>query len=157
MNKKILIVFIAVIFCTVLTAQDTALQNIWSRLPLDNEAFVNRAKLTPHEVEQIKAITKETEKIRREAKAELDFYKAQLNKLMIKDSVNLNEVEKVLNDSLEWKLKMEFSSIKQFVTIKELLGAERLETISASIREAAKKRAVQQNQDNARKSQQKRQ
>jgi len=94
---------------------------------IDNPQILRELGLKEEEIIQIMKIQGETEKVKREAQIELNLYKAQLEKILFSPDVDLEEVEKILRASMEWKLKSELAEIRRRVEIRKIMGEERWE------------------------------
>jgi len=94
---------------------------------IDDPQILRELGLQEEEIIQIMKIQGETEKVKREAQIELNLYKAQLEKILFSPDVDLEEVEKVLRASMEWKLKSELAEIRRRVEIRKIMGEERWE------------------------------
>lgn len=92
--------------------------------PVDNVKFYEKYGLNEKQIEEIIKIKQETNRKIQEAKIELKIQKALLEKLLFADKVNMNKVEKLLKESLEWKLQIELSEITSRVKIREIMGAD---------------------------------
>ncbi len=96
---------------------------------IDNPQILRELGLKEEEIIRIMKIQGETEKVKREAQIELNLYKAQLEKILFSPDVDLEEVEKILRASMEWKLKSELAEIGRRVEIRKIMGEERWEKI----------------------------
>ncbi|MBA7649179.1 hypothetical protein ES703_56973 [subsurface metagenome] len=94
---------------------------------IDNPQILRELGLKEEEIIRIMKIQGETEKVKREAQIELNLYKAQLEKILFSPDVDLEEVEKILRASMEWKLKSELAEIGRRVEIRKIMGEERWE------------------------------
>jgi hypothetical protein len=88
----------------------------------DNPELLKRLELEEAEIEKIRGIFEETEKLIREARLEIDVLRAQLKKLLFQEQVNMREVERLLRQSLDWELKERMAQIRRQVELRELLG-----------------------------------
>ena len=93
--------------------------------PIDNTEIFKKFGLNDEEIERVMAIQMETEKIIQEARVELNLLKAQLEKLLFDIDVEMNSVERLLRQSIDWKLKSELAEIKRRVELRKLFGEER--------------------------------
>ncbi len=96
-----------------------------SAQPIDNSEILEKFGLNDREIEQVMAIQQETERTIQEARVELNLLKAQLEKLLFSIEVDMNQVEKLLRQSIEWKLKSELAEIRRRVELRKLFGEER--------------------------------
>jgi hypothetical protein len=58
----------------------------------------------------------------REAQLELNVLKAELEKTLFPVNADMHEVQRLLSESLQWKLKSELATINARVEIRKLLG-----------------------------------
>ncbi len=93
--------------------------------PIDNTEILKKFGLDDEEIERVMAVQNATERIIQEARVELNLLKAQLEKLLFGIDVDMNRVEKLLRQSIDWKLKSELAEIKRRVEIRKLFGEER--------------------------------
>ena len=101
----------------VLVAAGAAYSQDW-----DNPELLERLGLEEAQMEKIRGIFEETEKLIREARLEIDILRAQLKKLLFQEQVNMREVERLLRQSLDWELKERMAQIRRQVELRELLG-----------------------------------
>ena len=90
----------------------------------NNINVLKKIGLTDETIEKVIEINNRTQEEIKEAGLELNIFKAQLEKLLFSRDVNLEKVEKLLKDSLEWKLKSEMARIKKRVMIRKLMDEE---------------------------------
>jgi len=95
--------------------------------------------LTEDEIAKIEEINSRYNKEKLLIYAELNLYKAKVEKELLAAEVNLNEVEKILKESLEWKLKAEMVEIKKRLEMKKLVGDEKWQKITAWFKERREK------------------
>ncbi len=93
--------------------------------PIDNTEILKRFGMNDEEIERVMAIQMDTERIIQEARVELNLLKAQLEKLLFDIDVDMNSVERLLRQSIDWKLKAELAEIKRRVELRKLFGEER--------------------------------
>jgi hypothetical protein len=75
---------------------------------------------------------------------EIDVLRAQLRKLLFEEQVNMQEVERMLRQSLEWELKQRMAQIRRQVELRELLGDTKYARMSQAIE---KRRLMQEQQE----------
>ena len=110
----------------------------------DNPELLERLDLDEQQVEKIREIFEETEKEIRQAHVEIDVLRAQLRKLLFEEQVNMQEVERMLRQSLEWELKQRMAQIRRQVELRELLGDAKYARMSQAIE---KRRLMQEQQE----------
>jgi hypothetical protein len=74
------------------------------------------------DVNRIIEIQTQTRKQIREAQLELNVLKAELEKALFPIDVNMKEVQRLLDQSLGWKMKSELARIKERVELRKILG-----------------------------------
>jgi len=89
-----------------------------------NPEILKKFGLSEDVIEQIAAIHMKYQQEIQEAEIELKVYRAQLEKLLFKRDVDLIKVEKLLKESMEWKLKVEMARIKQRTEVRLLMDEE---------------------------------
>ena len=91
----------------------------------NDPVLLKKVGLRQNQIKKIMKIMEQTAKIKREAQIELNLRKAQLEKLLFPVNVDMNAVEKILKESLEWKYKAELAEIKARVEIRKIMGEEK--------------------------------
>ena len=91
----------------------------------DNPDLREEIALSESEIDRINEISGKAQRITREAQLELNLLKAQLEKLLFSPDVDMNEVEKILRTSLDWRLKGELAEIRERVELRKYLGEDR--------------------------------
>ncbi|HUZ17941.1 MAG TPA: hypothetical protein VMV68_06115 [Spirochaetia bacterium] len=64
----------------------------------------------------------QTQRQVREVQLELNILRAELEKALFPVNADMHEVQRLLNESLQWKLKSELATINARVEIRKLLG-----------------------------------
>ena len=108
----------------------------------DNPQALRWLGLKEDEISRIMEIQQDAERIRKEAVLELNLYKAQLEKLLYSANVDMKEVEKILRESLEWKMQIELATIKSRVEVRRILGEERWTKLLKAMQEKKRKEAL---------------
>jgi Spy/CpxP family protein refolding chaperone len=99
-------------------------RRIWQKLGLSEE-----------QVDQARAIFERTDKVVREARAEIDVLKAELRRLLLREPVDMGEVEKKLRASLEWEYRLRLAQISRQVDLRKVLGDQTYARLMQAIRE----------------------
>jgi len=99
-------------------------RRIWQELGLSEE-----------QNEQARAIVERTQKSVREARAEIDVLKAELRRLLLREQVDMAQVEKQLRASLEWEYRLRLAQISRQVELRRLLGDQTFSRLMLAIRE----------------------
>jgi hypothetical protein len=105
-------------------AQTSEDRSIWQKLGLSEE-----------QAEQARAIFERTDKTVREARAEIDVLKAELRRQLLREPVDMGEVEKKLRAGLEWEYRLRLAQISRQVDLRKLLGDETYARLMQAIRE----------------------
>jgi hypothetical protein len=92
---------------------------------VDSPEVLKKFGLDDQEIERIMQIQAEADRTIGEARVELNLLKAQLEKLLFDVNVEMREVEKLLRDSMEWKIKAELAEIRRRVELRKIFGEER--------------------------------
>ena len=100
----------------------------------NNVDFLKKLDLTDQQIEEIKDIQSDMDRKIEEARIELKIQKAMLEKLLFADKVDMDKVEKILKDSLEWQMQIELSEITKRIKTKEIMGAEKWEKFMSFLR-----------------------
>jgi hypothetical protein len=114
----------AFLLATCVAAGLQAQQGLW-----ENEQLFERLGLNETQRKGAGEIVAREDKVIREAQAELNIRRAQLEKLLLDPTPDMREVERILQSSLEWKLKSEMAGIRRRVEIRALLGEEKWEDL----------------------------
>lgn len=98
-------------------------------IPWDNSQLFERLGLSEQQTNSIQQILGREDKVSREAQAELNVLKAQLEKLLLEAEPDMRQVERLLQSSIEWKLKNEMAEIRRRVEIRKVLGEQKWEQL----------------------------
>jgi Spy/CpxP family protein refolding chaperone len=71
---------------------------------------------------QVREIYERTQKSIRESRAEIDVLKAELRRLLLREPVDMSQVEKQLRASLEWEYRLRLAQIHRQVELRQALG-----------------------------------
>jgi ATP-dependent Lon protease len=82
-------------------------------------------ELSSQEQVSIRQVILETQEVISRAQVEMNYFKAQVERLLFEQDVQLSEVEAVMRQSLEWRLKSQMAQIRRRVELRRLLGDER--------------------------------
>jgi hypothetical protein len=92
---------------------------------IDNAEALKKFGLNEEEIERVMEIQNEMDRIIQETRIELNLLKAQLEKLLFDVNVDMQKVERILRESIEWKLKSELAEIKRRIEIRKIFGEQR--------------------------------
>ena len=102
----------------------------------DNPQALERLGLTEDQIGRIEEVAAREDRVVREAQVELNLYRAQLEKLLLDPDVNMREVERILKETTEWKLKSELANMRRRVEIRKIMGEEKWEEFLRLLRGA---------------------
>jgi Spy/CpxP family protein refolding chaperone len=105
-------------------AQTDEDRRVWQRLGLSEE-----------QTGQVREIFERTDKVVREARAEIDVLKAELRRLLLREPVDMEQVEKRLRSSLEWEYRLRLAQIRRQVDLRKVLGDETYARLMQAVRE----------------------
>ena len=94
---------------------------------IDDPEMLEDLGLSESEIESIREIQDDAESVLREARVELNLLKARLEKLLLDVNVDMQRVEQLIRESVEWKIKSELAEIRRRVEIRKIFGEERWE------------------------------
>ena len=97
---------------------------VWRKLGLSEE-----------QIDQARAIFESTQKSVREARAEIDVLRAELRRLLLREPVDMGQVERQLRASLEWEYRLRLAQISRQVQLRRLLGDRDYARLMEAIRE----------------------
>jgi hypothetical protein len=89
---------------------------------IDDFNDLTKLGLSEAEIRQVTDIELESEQAKKQAQLELNILKAQLEKLLADPDPDMKQVEKLLRDSVEWKVKSELAEINKRVQVRKILG-----------------------------------
>jgi Spy/CpxP family protein refolding chaperone len=99
-------------------------QQVWRKLGLSEE-----------QIDQARAVFESTQKSVREARAEIDVLRAELRRLLLREPVDMAQVERQLRASLEWEYRLRLAQISRQVQLRRLLGDRDYARLMEAIRE----------------------
>ena len=116
MKKLLFILIILTLTATVLFAQN-----------MFDPRLLTRVGLSTEEIEEIQEIQYQAEKKIREASVEINILKAQLEKLLLNEDPDMNQVRKTIEATLRWRIQTEIANVEARVQIREKMGSENWE------------------------------
>ena len=138
MKKIILVMMILVITASVVFAQD-----------IFDPRLLTQIGLSADEIEGIQEIQFSSEKKIREANVEMNILKAQLEKLLLDEHPDMNQVRKTIEATLKWRVQTEIANVETRVQIREKMGSENWENLlrlKKRIQQMAQNNSTNQNQ-----------
>ena len=105
-------------------AQTDEDRRIWQKLGLSEQ-----------QVGQVREIFERTDKVVREARAEIDVLKAELRRLLLREPVDMDQVQKQLRAGLEWEYRLRLAQIRRQVDLRSVLGDETYARLMQAIRD----------------------
>ena len=85
---------------------------------------LERLGLSRQEREQVVRLAREHGEVIQRSRAELDVIKAQLRRLLFDRDVNMEEVQRLLRQSLEWEYRERLAQIELQVRLRKLVSEE---------------------------------
>ena len=98
-------------------------------IPWENSQLYERLGLSEQQAAGIQEVVNRENRVAREAQAELNIYKAQLEKLLLSIDPDMRQVERLLQSTVDWKLKSEMAEIRRRVEIRKIVGEQKWEQI----------------------------
>ncbi|MBN1412713.1 MAG: hypothetical protein JW969_17830 [Spirochaetales bacterium] len=86
--------------------------------------LLKKLGVTDDQIKQIQDVNDPLDKQQREAKVELKIVRAQLEKALFDVNVNYSQVEKLLRDAMEWRIKIEMAEIRKRVEMRKIVGED---------------------------------
>ena len=123
MKGKIVAVLLLALAAGAAFAQTDEDRRIWQKLGLSEQ-----------QIGQVRETFERADKVIREARAEIDVLKAELRRLLLREPVDMEQVEKQLRASLEWEYRLRLAQIRRQVDLRKLLGDETYARLMQAIR-----------------------
>ena len=124
MKRWIVAVLLLAVAAAWATGQEGEDPQVWRKLGLSEE-----------QIDQARAIFESTQKSVREARAEIDVLRAELRRLLLREPVDMAQVERQLRASLEWEYRLRLAQISRQVQLRRLLGDWDYARLMEAIRE----------------------
>ncbi len=124
MKRKAVAVLLLALAAGAAFAQSDEDRWAWQKLGLGEE-----------QIGQVRDIFERADKVIREARAEIDVLKAELRRLLLREPVDMEQVEKQLRASLEWEYRLRLAQIRRQVDLRRLLGDETYARLMQALRE----------------------
>lgn len=96
--------------------------------------LLEKLGLSEAEIERIEAINYAAQKTIQEAQAELEIFRARLKKLLLNAEADLREVEALLQEAMNYELKIRLIQIEKELKIRRLLGEENWSKLTRAMR-----------------------
>ncbi len=113
MKKITVALFLFIASITWISAQD-----------LYTAAYLESLGLTQNQIQQILQIQNTSRNQIRESTLEMNIFKAQLEKMLYNAHPDMNKVNKLLEESLKYRLKAETAAIQARVRTREIMGEQ---------------------------------
>ena len=84
--------------------------------------LLTRIGMSVEEIEAILEIQIQSEKQIRVAKAEINILKSKLERLLLRERPNMQEVEDIIRETLEWRIENEVATVRARQQIKDMMG-----------------------------------
>ncbi len=96
-----------------------------SAADLYTEETLSELGLTQEQITQILQVQEKYQAQIKEAALEMNVYKAKLAKLLYSDNPDMNQVKKLLEESLQYRLQSEMAAIKQRTETRKIMGEDK--------------------------------
>ncbi len=96
-----------------------------SAVDIYTEDTLSEIGLTQDQITQILQVQEKYQAQIREAALEMNVYKAKLAKLLYSDNPDMDQVKKLLEESLQYRLQSEMAAIKQRTETRKIMGEEK--------------------------------
>jgi hypothetical protein len=113
--------FVAAIATACLAAAAAAAQPV----PWDDARLYERLGLTDQQTGRIQDVITREDKVMREAQAELNIRRAQLERLLIDPDPDMKQVERLLQQTVDWKVRSEMAAIRLRVEVRKIMGEQK--------------------------------
>lgn len=113
MKKLLFILIILMLTAFVVSAQDILTERIMTQIGMSQE-----------QITMVLRLQQEAQQRMQIANAELGVLKAQLTRELVNEHPDMNKVEKILEETLKYRLQNEMDTIKLRVRLKEEVGEE---------------------------------
>ncbi|MCK5674404.1 MAG: hypothetical protein KAH95_13575 [Spirochaetales bacterium] len=113
MKKLLFILMILLLAATMVSAQ-----------VLITERIMNQIGMSQEEIKIVLSLQQETQQRIQISNAELGVLKAQLTRELVNEHPDMNKVEKIVEETLHYRLRNEMDTIKLRVNLKEEIGKE---------------------------------
>jgi Spy/CpxP family protein refolding chaperone len=98
-------------------------------IPWENTQVYEKLGLTEQQTARIQEVIGREDKVIRQARAELNVNKAQLERLLLAADPDMSQVEGLLKSALDWKLKSEMADIRRRIEVRKILGEQKWEQL----------------------------
>ena len=112
--KKILASVLVLLFCTGITAAQD----------FQDEEILKQMGVSRATMDQLRELNLKAMETVRLAGAEQKILQARLERMLLNRDPDMNQVEALLRESLEWKLKVEMRNIERTMAMRRLLGED---------------------------------
>jgi hypothetical protein len=103
-------------------------------IPWDDQQLYQRLGLTEQQVSSLQEVAAREDRVVREAQAELNIYKAQLEKLLLDPDPDMKQVERLLRSSNDSRLKSQMAVIRRRVAMRKIMGEQKWEQFLRGLR-----------------------
>ncbi len=136
MRRKWFIAAIFLLFCPLLWGQS-----------FNDLRVLKLADLTDQEIEKIMDLSSQFELVKRKTTIEQNYYKAQLERLLLSPDPDMKEVEEVLQTWMDWKTKETLADIHRRVETRKTVGEEKWVRLLRLLSELRQQNAEPQRQN----------
>ena len=137
--KRLLLILVMLSFAlSAITAQD-----------MFDPRLLTKIGLTQQQIEELQEIQFQAELKIREANVEMNILKAQLEKLLLNEDPDMQQVRSTIEATLRWRVQSEIANVEARVQIRERLGSDnwgKLLRLRKQIQQRAQENSTSQNQ-----------
>ncbi len=94
-------------------------------IPWDDTRLYERLGLSEQQTRSIQETVTREDKVMREAQAELNIRRAQLERLLLDADPDMKQVERLLQSTVDWKVKSEMAGIRLRVEVRRIMGEQK--------------------------------
>ncbi len=113
--------FVTMIAAGCLAATTLAAQAI----PWEDTGLYERLGLSEQQTARIQDTIAREDKVMREAQAELNIRRAQLERLLLDTDPDMKQVERLLQQTVDWKVRSEMAAIRLRVEVRKIVGEQK--------------------------------
>jgi Spy/CpxP family protein refolding chaperone len=124
MKRKMVAALLLALAAGAAFAQTDEDRRLWQKLGLNDQ-----------QIGQVREIFERADKVVRESRAEIDVLKAELRRALLREPVDMAQVEKQLRSGLEWEYRLRLAQIRRQVDLRHLLGDETYARLMQALRD----------------------
>lgn len=124
MKRGILVLMVLAVAATGFAQDSSMLGRIMVELEAAGDLRVlgELADIDEDTMKQVIELRNEADEEIRKARSEVDIVKAQVQRLLLEDDPDLDEIEDLLREASEWEVRIRMAEIERDVAIRQLVG-----------------------------------